>query len=90
MARRGFPEAAARIHELWLAGKKKEAIAAVPDEYLEQSLLAGSPERIRSRWTGFAPEGLTGLIVDANTEEELVLMADLAGTSVGAVKTGQS
>ena len=91
MARRGFPEAAARIHELWLAGKKKEAIAAVPDEYLEQSLLAGSPERIRSRWnSGFVPEGLTGLIVDADTEEELVLMADLAGTTVGAAKAGRS
>jgi hypothetical protein len=88
MARRGFPEAAARIHELWLAGRKKEAIAAVPDEYLEQSLLAGSPDRIRSRWNaGFAPEGLTGLIVDANTEEELVLMADLAGTTVGATQS---
>ena len=50
MARRGFPEAAARIHELWLAGRKDEAVAAVPDDYIEQSLLAGSPDRIRGQW----------------------------------------
>ena len=42
MARRGFPEAAARIQELWLAGRKQEAVAAVPDEYLEQGSLIGS------------------------------------------------
>ena len=50
MARRGFPEAADRIGELFRAGKRDEAIAAVPDEYLEQTTLAGSPERIRRRW----------------------------------------
>ena len=50
MARRGFPEAADRIGELWRAGRKDEAIAAVPDEYLEQTTLAGSRQRIRSRW----------------------------------------
>ena len=50
MARRGFPEAAQRIHELWMAGKKEEAIAAVPDEYIEQGSLLGSPQRIRDRW----------------------------------------
>src|SRR4029453_6139857 len=32
MARRGFPEAAARIHELWMAEQRDEALAAVPDE----------------------------------------------------------
>ena len=36
MVRRGFPEAAARIHELWMAGRKDEAVAAVPDEYVEE------------------------------------------------------
>ena len=47
MARRGFPEAAATIQELWLAGRKDEAIAAVPDEYLEQTALIGDEQRIR-------------------------------------------
>jgi F420-dependent oxidoreductase-like protein len=81
MARRGFPEAAARIGELWRAGKKAEAQAAVPEEYLEQSALVGPVDRIRRRWEeGIVPPGVTGLIVGAEQPEALELMADLAGT----------
>ena len=82
MARRGFPQEAARIQELWLAGRKAEAIAAVPDAYLEQSMLAGSPARIRQRWQEeFADRpGITGLIVGAEQLEGLELLAELAGT----------
>jgi F420-dependent oxidoreductase-like protein len=81
MARRGFPEAADRIGELFRAGKRDEAIAAVPDEYLEQTTLAGSPQRIRRKWEeGYASPGVTGVIVGAHQPEALELMADLAGT----------
>jgi F420-dependent oxidoreductase-like protein len=80
MARRGFPEHAARIAELWQAGCKEEAIAAVPDDYLESQALLGSPSRIRRRWeTGFVAPGVTGLIVGASRPDELALMAELAG-----------
>ncbi len=80
MARRGFPEAADRIGELWRAGRKEEAIAAVPDAYLEQTQLAGSPERIRRLWeAGVVGPGVTGVIVGAEQPEALELMADLAG-----------
>jgi F420-dependent oxidoreductase-like protein len=80
MARRGFPEAAELIGELWRAGRKQEAVAAVPDEYLEQTTLLGSPQRIRTRWeAGVAGPGVTGLIVGAEQPEALALMADLAG-----------
>jgi hypothetical protein len=81
MARRGFPEQAARIQELWLAGRKEEARRTVPDEYLEQGALIGTEQRIRRRWEeGIAPPGVTGLIVGASRPEELQLVADLAGT----------
>jgi F420-dependent oxidoreductase-like protein len=79
MARAGFPEAAARIQELWLAGRKEDAIAAVPDEYLERNTFLGDEQRIRRRWATYTtPAGATGFIVDARTETELRLMADLA------------
>jgi F420-dependent oxidoreductase-like protein len=82
MARAGFPEAAARIQELWLAGHKEEAVAAVPDEYLERNTFIGDEQRIRRRWASYAPPaGATGLIVDARTEAELRLMADLTSGS---------
>ncbi|MBL7487710.1 LLM class F420-dependent oxidoreductase [Frankia sp. AgB1.9] len=81
MARRGFPTQAGRIVELWRAGHKAEAIAAVPDDYLEQTALLGSAARIRARWNaGYVPPGVTGVIVDAPQPEALELMADLAGT----------
>jgi len=79
MARRGFPEAAQRIGELWRAGRKQEAMAAVPDEYLEQSALLGSPQRIRARWKEIVPAGVTGMIVGTDQLDALELMADLAG-----------
>ena len=80
MARRGFPEEAARIGELWRAGRKQEAVEAVPDEYLEQTTLLGSPQRIRSRWEqGVVGPGVTGVIVGAEQPEALALMAELAG-----------
>jgi hypothetical protein len=81
MARRGFPEEAARIGELWRAGRREEAQAAIPYEYLEQGTLLGSPERIRRRWeAGVAPAGVTGLIIGTSQPEALDLVAELAGT----------
>jgi F420-dependent oxidoreductase-like protein len=81
MARRGFPEAADRIGELWRAGRKEDAMAAVPVEYLEQNALLGSPARIRARWEAVvAGPGVTGLIVGTDQLEALELMADLAGS----------
>ncbi len=80
MARRGFPEAAERIHELWLAGRREEAVAAVPDEYLDDGNLIGSVQRIRDRWDPLTRMGLTGLIVRAEEDAALEIIADLAGT----------
>ncbi|MCY4665009.1 MAG: LLM class flavin-dependent oxidoreductase, partial [Acidimicrobiaceae bacterium] len=80
MARRGWPEASDRIVELWRAGRRDDAVAAVPDDYIESQSLLGSPERIRARWSETVPAGLTGVIVRCNRDAELVLAADLAGT----------
>ncbi len=83
MASRGFPEEAQRIQDLWLAGRKEEAIAAVPDEYVDLGALIGSPERIRDRWHEVVPgddEGVTGLTVRANTDEGYVIAAEMVGT----------
>ncbi len=80
MARRGYPEAAQRIHELWLAGDRQGAIDVIPDEYFDDGALIGSPDRIRSRWERWTRMGFTGLIVRTDDAEGIELMADLAGT----------
>ncbi len=80
MARRGFPDEAERIQELWLAGRKDEAIATVPNEYIEQGSLFGSAARIRERWPTVLDPGLTGLTVRTPNAEVHEILADLAGT----------
>jgi F420-dependent oxidoreductase-like protein len=79
MARRGYGDVAARIQELYLAGRKEEAIATVPDEFCDEGALVGPPARIRERYRAWAESGITGLTVVADRPEALELMADLAG-----------
>jgi hypothetical protein len=79
MARRGFPEAAARIQELFLAGRREEAVAAVPDEYLDQGSLIGPKARIQERWKAWETSGASGLTVHTLDPEALELVSDLAG-----------
>jgi len=78
MARLGFADPAARIQELFLAGKKKEAAAAVPDEYVDLRSLAGPPSRIKSRYRAWAESGATSLVLRHPDDRTLELMADIA------------
>jgi alkanesulfonate monooxygenase SsuD/methylene tetrahydromethanopterin reductase-like flavin-dependent oxidoreductase (luciferase family) len=77
MVRRGYKDAAARIQELYLAGRKAEAIAAVPDEYCDEGSLVGPPQRIRERFPEWLDSGATGLTISASQPEALELMAEL-------------
>ena len=76
MIRRGY--AAARIQELYLAGRKEEATAAVPDEFCDEGALVGPVGRIRERYRPWAECGITGLTVVADQPAALELMDDLA------------
>jgi F420-dependent oxidoreductase-like protein len=78
MVRQGFPEAAARIQELYLAGRKEEAAAAVPDELIDLRALVGPPQRIRQRYRAWEDSGATGLLIRTNQEEAIELMAQVA------------
>ena len=78
MVRRGYGDAAARIQELYLAGRKAEAEAAVPDEFCDEGALIGSPDRIRDRYRAWASSGITGLTIVADQPEALELMATIA------------
>ena len=83
MVERGYGEAAERIQELFLAGRKDEATAAVPDEFVDESALVGPPARIRERYRAWADCGITGMTISAQQTEAMELMADLAGTRPG-------
>jgi F420-dependent oxidoreductase-like protein len=83
MVRRGYPEAAARIQELYLAGRKREAIEAVPEDYCDESSLVGPPDRIRRRYDDWERSGATGLILANLQPEAMELMAELTGSRDG-------
>ncbi len=81
MHREGWGDAADRIHELFQAGRREEAIAAVPDDYVDEGGLYGDERRIRERWRALWEKmPFTGLTVRTEQEEAYVLMAELAGT----------
>jgi alkanesulfonate monooxygenase SsuD/methylene tetrahydromethanopterin reductase-like flavin-dependent oxidoreductase (luciferase family) len=78
MVQRGYGEAANRIQELFLAGRKAEAIAAVPDEYLDEAALIGPKERISARFTRWRDAGFTMLRFVNPSDEAMALIARLA------------
>ncbi|HZD25703.1 MAG TPA: LLM class F420-dependent oxidoreductase [Alphaproteobacteria bacterium] len=78
MIRRGFAEAAERIQELYLAGAKTEAAAAVPDEWVDARALVGPPARIRERYPAWEESGATTLTVRTKQDAAVRLMAELA------------
>ena len=77
MSRMGFEGEAHRIQELFLEGKREEAIAAVPDEFCDEISLVGPPERIRDRLEAFKESPVTMLNVAARSVDELRQAAEL-------------
>ena len=61
--RYGYAEAAAQIQDLYLAGKKREAEAAVPAEFLELTTLCGPRGYVAERIAAFRAAGVTHLQV---------------------------
>lgn len=76
----GYGEAAARIQEFYLAGRKQEAADAVPDELCDEMSLVGPVERIKERYRAWEDAGVTTMLVQARQEEALELMADITGS----------
>ena len=61
--RYGFGEVADRIQDLYLSGRKTEAIAAVPDDLVRNISLIGPPGYVAERIAAFAEAGVTTLLV---------------------------
>jgi F420-dependent oxidoreductase-like protein len=76
--RYGFEADAKNIQDLYLDGKKAEAIAAVPDELVDEIALIGPKERIADRFGAWQESGITTMIIGAQQPEALQLMAELA------------
>ena len=83
--RYGFEDAAQRVQDLYLDGKKDEAAAALPGELIDAVSLCGPPDVVRDRIALFRDAGVGTLIVSPmswsfeDRLRQLQLVAELAG-----------
>lgn len=73
--RYGYEEEARHIQDLYLDGRKQEAAAAVPVEFLEKTNLVGSEGFVRERVKAFAESGVTVLNVAPFGDDPVSLVA---------------
>jgi F420-dependent oxidoreductase-like protein len=78
VARYGYAAEAARIQDLYLDGKHREAAAAVPDALVDEVSLVGPRERIAERLEAWRESGATDLLCTTTQVEALRVLADLA------------
>ena len=82
--RYGFEREAIEIQELYLSGRKLEAISRVPDALLDAIAIAGPRQHVRERLAGYRAAGVTTLLArfqapDAASElEALEALAEAA------------
>jgi F420-dependent oxidoreductase-like protein len=76
ICRYGFAEAAKKIQDLYLDGKRNEAIAAVPDELADEVSLCGPKERIRDRLAEWKESGITTIILGLRQAEAMRTVAE--------------
>ena len=75
--RLGYEEAAEKIQDLYLDGKKMEAMAAVPDSLVDEVALLGPRERIRDRLAAWKSSPVGTICVGAGQVETLRTLAEL-------------
>jgi F420-dependent oxidoreductase-like protein len=82
--RYGHADAARRVQDLYLDGKREEAMAALPDELIDAVALAGPPDAVRERLAVYRDAGVGTLIVSPmafnapDRLDQLRLIAELA------------
>jgi F420-dependent oxidoreductase-like protein len=79
VARMGFEQAAAAIAVASLEGRKAEAVAAVPDELVDEVALVGPVERARDRLDAWRAAGVTTIVARTTDVEQLRAVARAAG-----------
>ncbi len=78
LARRyGYEEVADTLQELYLSGRKDEAVAAVPDALVDEVALCGPRGRIAERLTLWTSSPVSTMNISGATMESVRMMAEL-------------
>ena len=72
----GFEEAAVRIQDLYLSGRRDEAMAAVPAELIDACHLVGPADRIRDRLQRWKATQVSTMMIGGGSNEALELVAE--------------
>ena len=81
----GFEADAQKVQDLYLEGRKTEAMFALPDELIDLVCIVGPRDRVKARIRAFADAGVDTLIVwpvmpdQDERKRQLQLIAELAG-----------
>ena len=76
ISRMGFGDEAQHVQDLFMAGRRDEAMAAVPDELCDEISLVGPRDRIRDRLAAWKESPVTMLNVGASDLDTLRFMAE--------------
>jgi F420-dependent oxidoreductase-like protein len=77
MGRMGFAAEAEKVQDLFMEGKRGDAIAAVPDAFADEISLVGPVDRIRDRLEAWKETPVTTLLLANRDVESLRTMAEL-------------
>lgn len=77
--RYGYVDEAEKIQDLFLTGKRDEAFAAVPDDYVDRASLTGDPERVKERIEVYRSVGVSylDLTIPPETENPLEVISQV-------------
>jgi hypothetical protein len=82
VARMGFEDAAERVAEAYLDGRRAEATAAVPDDLVDEVALVGPVGRVRERLSAWREAGVTTIVARTTEVGQVRALADVKGQGV--------
>src|SRR3954447_9199627 len=81
MRRYGFEEAAEKVQDLYLSGKKNDAAAALPEDFIDSVCIVGPADRVGERLAMYRDAGvgtLLATIVAPSVDERVGMVRQLA------------
>lgn len=75
--RMGYEQLADEVQELYLAGKKEQATALIPDELVHDLHIIGQPGYVKERVAQWQETGVTMLLLSLGTVEDINQVAQL-------------
>jgi F420-dependent oxidoreductase-like protein len=75
--RLGYEEAAVKIQDLFLSGKKNEAMALVPEKLIDDVALVGPKERIKDRLAAWKASPVRTMLIGSGSIDALRTLAEL-------------